>query len=81
VVEGSFDSEEPTDAQLESLARMVAWGAMQFDVDLATVGGHRDHAATTCPGDNLYETIADGTLANRASEIIAEGGVTLSLGS
>jgi hypothetical protein len=75
VVEGDFDREDPTAAQLESLAQLVAWGSMYFDAP--NIGGHRDHAATTCPGDNLYQHIADGSLAARVTEVISAGGVTL----
>lgn len=79
VVEGNFDTSVPTDTQLETLAQMVAWAAMYFDVPVATSTGHRDHAATTCPGDNLYARIHDGSLLTRAEAIIAAGGVTLGL--
>jgi hypothetical protein len=77
VLEGDFNIETPTDAQLEMLAEMVAWGSMQFNVDVATIQGHRDLAATSCPGDNLYARITDGSIAGRAAEILAAGGITL----
>lgn len=77
VVEGDFDSTVPTSAQLESLARLVAWASSQFDVRIDTISGHRDHAATACPGDNLYAKIHDGSVAARAGSIAAEGGATL----
>lgn len=79
VVEGDFDSSFPTETQLESLAQMVAWASMYFDVPVATLTGHRDHAATTCPGDHLYARIHDGSIMARAEQIIAAGGVTLGL--
>ncbi len=75
VVEGDFDDNHPTELQIESLARMVAWASMYFDVP--TITGHRDHASTTCPGDHLYSHIDDGSLAARAAAIVAAGGVTL----
>jgi hypothetical protein len=78
VVEGDFDRELPTPQQLESLAQLTAWGSMYFDAP--DVGGHRDHAATTCPGDNLHSHLADGSLATRVAEIISAGGVTLRIG-
>jgi hypothetical protein len=81
VVEGDFDVVTPTADQVEMLAEMVAWGSQQFDVDVATVNGHRDLAATTCPGENLYALIKDGTIASRAAQIISDGGVTLSFSS
>jgi N-acetylmuramoyl-L-alanine amidase len=77
VLEGDFDVMTPTDDQLERLAELVAWASLRFDVPLDEIAGHRDYAATTCPGDNLYSHIADGSIAARAAELIASGGVTL----
>ncbi len=79
VVEGNFDTSIPNAEQLETLAQMVAWASMQFDVPVNTITGHRDHAATSCPGDNLYARIHDGTVTERASDIISAGGVTLDM--
>jgi hypothetical protein len=80
VVEGNFDEDTPSDEQLEMLAQMIAWGSIQFDVPVDAITGHRDHAATTCPGDALYAKIQDGTLSSRAEQIIAAGGVTIAVG-
>jgi hypothetical protein len=77
VVEGDFNEDTPTTEQLEMTAQLVAWASLQFGVSVETVTGHRDHAATTCPGDNLYTHIHDGSLADRATEILDTGGVTL----
>lgn len=62
VVEGNFEIDMPTEEQLDSLVRVLAWAAQRFDVSPSTIGGHRDHAATSCPGGNLYPYIASGDL-------------------
>lgn len=67
--EGDFNTQEITPAQYESLVRMLAWGAAEFGVDVAAVQGHRDVASTTCPGDNLYPLVADGTVV---SDVVAQ---------
>jgi hypothetical protein len=77
VVEGDYEVEVPSAAQLEALARLLAWAASTYGVSADTIGGHRDHAATTCPGDNLYTYLADGSLQDRVDELIAAGGVAL----
>ncbi|MDJ0923647.1 MAG: peptidoglycan recognition family protein [Acidimicrobiia bacterium] len=83
VVEGNFDEDTPTTTQLELTAQLVAWAAMQFDIPLASslesVSGHRDHAATSCPGDSLYAHIHDGSINSRARAILDAGGVTLNV--
>ncbi len=61
--EGDFDQQDITDAQYESLVKMLAWGAAEFSVDPAKIHGHRDVAATSCPGDGLYALLADGSIA------------------
>jgi hypothetical protein len=77
VMEGNFDVSTPTPGQIESLARMVAWGSERFDVPLSEVTGHRDHAATLCPGAALQALIVDGSLVERAARLLSDGGVTL----
>ena len=80
VVEGNFDESTPTAAQLENLALLVAWGSQRYGVPVSEAMGHRDHAATTCPGDNLYAAIHDGSLETRAQAIRDAGGVDLIIG-
>jgi hypothetical protein len=53
VLEGHFDTEEPTPAQLQSLDKLVLWLAAKYQVPAAKVSGHNDHVATDCPGRNL----------------------------
>jgi Ca2+-binding RTX toxin-like protein len=76
VVEGFFEVDVPAAGQLETLARIVAYGAGRFGVPVTEVTGHRDHAATTGPGENLYVHIADGSISGRAADIL-RGGITL----
>ena len=80
VVEGDYDQMEPTAGQIEALARTLAWASMAYGIDPETIAGHRDHAATTCPGDSLHTLIADGSLTRRVIEILHAGGVTVSVG-
>jgi|GEM_PF-2739906 len=79
VVEGDFNESTPTPGQLENVARLVAWGGQMFGVPVAEAKGHRDHASTTCPGDNLYASIDDGSLAERAQELLDAGGVQMDI--
>lgn len=73
-VEGDYDSETPTAAQLEALARLCAWAANRWGIDPAAIVGHRDEASTTCPGGNLYSHVAGGDLAARVGAV--QGQVT-----
>jgi hypothetical protein len=66
--EGNYDSQEPSEAQLDSVADLFAWAARTHSVDPSTLGGHRDYAATSCPGDLLYPLLAGGRLSAMVAE-------------
>ena len=53
VVEGQFDQEEPSAAQLQALTTLVVWLTKKYAIDPANIAGHNDFAATDCPGRNL----------------------------
>jgi hypothetical protein len=54
VLEGHFDTEEPTAAQKRSLDRLVVWLAARYRVPAAKISGHNDHVPSSdCPGRNL----------------------------
>lgn len=71
--EGDYNEQHPTTAQLSAVADLFAWGCVTFHVEPATLAGHRDHAASTCPGDNLYAPLADGSLRTAIETAIARG--------
>ena len=74
VVEGNFEIDVPSDEQLDALVKVLAWAAARFDVSPSTIGGHRDHAATVCPGGNLYPHIASGDLEANVTALLAHTG-------
>jgi hypothetical protein len=53
VLEGNFEEEQMTEAQLAALRATVAWLALKWRVPAANIQGHRDYAKTQCPGRNL----------------------------
>jgi hypothetical protein len=75
VVEGYFDEERPTAAQVESLERVLAWASEEFQISPSTISGHRDHAATTCPGTHLHAIIESGELQRAVAGLIDAGGI------
>lgn len=56
---GDFSRQEPSEAQVDGVARVLRWGEQRFGASLSTTSGHRDHAATGCPGDALYGRLAE----------------------
>ncbi len=77
--DGHFDQQGIPDAQLAALADVLAWASRQYGVSPATIAGHRDYAATTCPGSNVAALVADGTLRASVEQRTAAGGLSLSL--
>jgi hypothetical protein len=61
--EGHFDRQAPSGAQLAAMTRLVAWAMQTYSVSGDLIGGHRDWADTTCPGDNMYWRLAGLTRA------------------
>lgn len=77
VVEGNFDHERPTESQVDSLSRVLAWASEEYRIDPSTISGHRDHAATTCPGTHLHSLVESGELEGAVQRLIDTGGVDL----
>lgn len=77
VVEGNFEDDQPTSAQLDSLSDVLAWAAEEYDVSPDTITGHRDHANTLCPGASLYPLIVSGQIRDDVQAHIDDGGVDL----
>lgn len=58
---GNYGLQEPTQAQLDAIADLMAWAVERFDVPLERIGGHYDYAETNCPGRYLRPLLEDGT--------------------
>ncbi|MBA3671793.1 MAG: N-acetylmuramoyl-L-alanine amidase [Gemmatimonadaceae bacterium] len=58
---GNYERQEPTPAQLNAIADMMAWALKEFDLPLERIGGHYNYATTGCPGKNLRRYLEDGT--------------------
>ena len=59
---GNYERQEPTGAQLNAIADLMAWAFQEFDLPLDRLGGHYNYASTTCPGQHLRKFLEDGTL-------------------
>ena len=61
-VMGNYERQEPTAAQLEAIADLMAWALEKFELPLDRIGGHYHYAETGCPGRYLRRYLEDGTL-------------------
>ncbi|MEO8194915.1 MAG: peptidoglycan recognition family protein [Gemmatimonadales bacterium] len=65
---GNYEVQEPTQAQLNAIADMMAWALNEFNLPLDRIGGHYNYADTECPGKNLRKYLEDGTFSRMAAE-------------
>ncbi|HSL26682.1 MAG TPA: N-acetylmuramoyl-L-alanine amidase [Acidimicrobiia bacterium] len=77
VLEGNFDEQTLPDAQLRSLVSLLAWAAGAYGVAPDAIGGHRDYAATSCPGSAVYARLTDGSIRAEVANLLAAGAVDL----
>lgn len=77
--EGDFNSQVIPAAQVSAVADVLAWGAVNFGVDPSTIRGHRDWAATSCPGETFYRLISGGILEQAVRDRVAGGAPGLSI--
>ena len=58
---GNYERQEPTPAQLEAIADLMAWALQEFDLPIDRIGGHYNYASTGCPGPYFRRYLEDGT--------------------
>jgi uncharacterized lipoprotein YddW (UPF0748 family) len=59
---GNYERQEPTRAQIDAIADMMAWALDRFGLPTDRIGGHYDYADTTCPGAHLRTYLEDGRM-------------------
>ncbi|GDX83757.1 hypothetical protein LBMAG42_55680 [Deltaproteobacteria bacterium] len=79
LLDGNFEKQEPSEAQLTGLVRVLAWASQKWHIPPETIGAHRDFAATLCPGKTIFELVRTGKIALRVAELNATTDVSLML--
>ncbi len=70
---GNYEVQEPTKAQLDAIADLMAWAFTEFNLPLDRLGGHYNYATTGCPGKNLKKYLEDGTFRRMIAARIRRG--------
>ncbi len=73
-MEGDFDVQEPTAAQLETTVGLFGWASQQYRIDPTTLAGHDAYADTSCPGSSVSAMIPD-----LAAAVVETGPVAIDL--
>ena len=71
VLEGNFEKEQPSTQQIRALNELSLWLAVTWKIPGSKIKGHKDYAATACPGKNL-ESKLPGLRKNIAENRIEE---------
>lgn len=61
-VMGNYENQSLNQVQLDALVAMTAFLAGEYDVPIEKIRGHKDYADTTCPGEDIYRYLLDGTI-------------------
>lgn len=75
--EGDFGVQDPSARMVAALVDVLAWGCRRYDVPVHRIKGHRDHAATSCPGAGLYDLLRSGAIHRKVQRRLEAGGVWL----
>jgi hypothetical protein len=67
-VMGNYEVQEVNQAQLAAIVDLAAWICYEYDISPQLIKGHRDYAATSCPGTNLYLYLTNGYIASAVEE-------------
>ncbi len=67
VLEGNFETEQPSAEQQKSLQEMAAWLSAQYKISASEIKAHNDYASTACPGENLKKLLP--TIRQKVSEV------------
>lgn len=68
-VMGHYEHQVLSEAQLDAMVAVVAFLAREFGVPLENLRGHKDYADTTCPGENVYRYLRDGSIHDRVAKL------------
>jgi len=72
---GNFEVQTVPGPQRQAVIDVLAWASAYYAVSPSTIRGHRDFVATACPGQDLYRSIADGTMQQAVAAQV--GSVTM----
>ena len=61
-VMGNYEIQEPNEKQIKAISDLMAWACDYYNIDPATIRGHKDYAQTACPGKYLYPYVTSGEI-------------------
>jgi hypothetical protein len=77
--EGNFDEQDLPESQRLSLVAVLAAVAVAHRIGADTISGHRDHAATSCPGAGIAALLDNGRLRTWVEDLVIAGAPVVEL--
>src|SRR5689334_20401093 len=70
---GNFETQRPSQKQVESCVKLVAWLCQEKHIDPSQIAGHKDRAEkqTVCPGKDMYRYFQSGQFVGWVRETLA----------
>ena len=72
-VMGNYMIQEINEDQLAAVVDLASWLCYEYSISPQTIRGHKDYAATSCPGTNLYRYLANGYIVSAVEERLRFG--------
>ena len=63
-VMGNYNIQEINQAQLGAIVDLASWLSYEYSIPPQLIRGHKDYAATACPGANLYFYLGNGYIVS-----------------
>ena len=63
-VMGNYNTQEINQAQLGAIVDLASWLSYEYSISPQLIRGHRDYAATSCPGTHLYQYLTNGHIVS-----------------
>ena len=64
-VMGDYENQKMSESQMDALIGITVFLFQEFDVPIENIKGHKDYADTTCPGEDIYRSLRDGSIHAR----------------
>jgi hypothetical protein len=65
---GNYNIQEINETQLAATIDLASWLCYEYSLSPQLIRGHRDYAATSCPGINLYRYLTNGYIVTTVDE-------------
>jgi hypothetical protein len=80
---GNFEVQRPSEQQLQSCVKLVAWLSQEYKIDAEHIRGHNDAAPgqTSCPGKDFDRYLKDGTFRKWVTVTMAGESPEVKLGA